>query len=372
MHSWCEVSKKALKTNFQIFRDFLEPSLVAPVLKSNAYGHGLKEVYEALRELNPDILCVNYLREGQILRDLGYLGRIISVGPSLFSDFELAVDFKVELTVGSEELLESWLNLENKPLIHLKFDTGLSRQGLYVHKADFYAKKMEAFPSYLSGLTTHFANVEDVTSQKFADKQLEGFLKADGAFRALKLFSYQRHAAASAPSLLLKKAHFDFCRIGISLYGFWPSSSTKLSFFSENQTLLALEPVLVWKSKLTSLLKIKSGSYVGYGCSYRASRDMLVGILPVGYYEGFPRLLSNSGAYVLIRGKRCPVLGRVCMNMTILDLSAVLDAEVGDEITLIGKDQSEELNAEEIAAWAQTIQYELVTRISPELPRLIV
>lgn len=371
MHSWCEISQSALKNNLEIFRDFLAPACAAPVLKSNAYGHGLKEVYRAIAPLKPEILCVNYLFEARQLRILGYEGRLVSVGPSFSAEFPEASALSVELTIGSEELLDSWVASSEKPECHLKFDTGLSRQGVAVERAGACAEKLLPFSQWLKGITSHFANVEDVTSQGFALSQLNQFLEADAVLKKAGL-NYERHMAASAPSLLLKSCHFDFCRLGISFYGFWPSASTRLSFLSENRALLDLKPALTWKTKIASVRKVKKGVFVGYGCTFRAPRDMTIAVVPVGYYEGLPRQVSNSGAYFLAQGQRCSLLGRICMNMSVIDVSALKEPSEGEELVLLGQDQSEYLSAEDLAAWAGTIQYDLVTRIPGEVPRHLI
>lgn len=220
MHTWCEISQKALRANYTLFRGFLGESSVAPVLKSNAYGHGFKETYEALSPLNPPILCVNYSFEAELLRKFGYKNRILLVGPGFESDLKACFELKAELVIGGEDLFGKWLTAKNKCKVHLKFDTGLSRQGLYCEKAKEYCEKIKPFSEYLQGVTTHFANVEDVTGQNYAELQLKLFLRVHKIFREFLGIPYELHASASAPSLLLKEARFDFCRIGISLYGF--------------------------------------------------------------------------------------------------------------------------------------------------------
>lgn len=370
MKTWCEISKSSLQNNYKIFRDILSPSGVAPVLKSNAYGHGLAETYKALAPLDPPLLCVNYLFEAKKLRSLGYRNRIISVGPSFSEDLEEARALEVEVTIGGEALLEAWISSSRKPKAHLKFDTGLSRQGLYPGKAEDYCQQLKEFSSFLQGISMHFANVEDVTRQSYAEEQLGSFLVVKKIFEERLGAHFESHTAASAPALLMEKARFDFCRIGISLYGFWPSSLTKLSFLSKANSLLpALEASLTWKTKIASVRKIQKGTPVGYGCTYQAVQDMIVAVLPVGYYEGYPRHLSNHGAHVLVKGTPCPVLGRVCMNMSIINVSNCNGVKAGDEVVLIGKQENKEVTAETLADWAGTIQYEVVTRIHEGIER---
>ena len=368
MHTFCELSKEAFESNYLTLKGFLEPSKLAPVLKSNAYGHGLKESYEALASFCPEIICVNYLFEAKLLRALGFKGGLLVVGPVFPEEFEEALFLDAEVTIGGEKVWKAWLKSEKKSKVHLKFDTGLSRQGLSVEKAADYAKDLIPFKENLKGISTHFANVEDVTSQSYAERQLLAFEKVDRTFKSLD-FSYERHVSASAPGLLLEKARFDFCRVGISLYGFWPSSLTRVSFLSQKSKLIELKPVLSWKTKIASVRSIKAGTAVSYGCTFTASSDMKVAVLPIGYYEGYPRAASNRGAYVLCQGKRCQILGRICMNMMVIDVSHLEKPSSGESVTLIGRDGRELIRAEDLAGWADTIQYEIVTRIHPELPR---
>lgn len=373
MKSTCEISKKALQNNYKTLRDVFSHSELAPVLKANAYGHGLQVVYEALAPLDPPILCVNYFFEAARLRELGYKNRIISVGPSFLEDLEPARKIGLEITIGGEDLLEEWLSIENKGRVHLKFDTGLSRQGLYPEKAQSYSKKIGKFSSFLQGISMHFANVEDVTKQSYAEKQLTSFLEVKSIFQKAFGSSFECHTAASAPSLLMEKARFDFCRVGISLYGFWPSDLTKLSFLSmKPRELPSLEPALTWKTKIASVRKIKKGTPVGYGCSYTATQEMTIAVIPIGYYEGLPRHISNRGAYMLVQGKACALLGRICMNMSIIDISNCSSVKTGDEVVLIGKQGDAEIKAETVAEWSGTIQYEIVTRIHESIERRLV
>jgi alanine racemase len=220
------------------------------------------------------------------------------------------------------------------------------------------------------GIATHFANVEDVLDHEYGAKQLDAFTRVLEIFasRGIKLL---RHAASSASSLLLAESTFDLCRVGISLYGVWPSTLTRLSYLQKFSRVPELKPVLSWRCRLMTVKEIQAGQFVGYGCTFRAVKDMKIGVLPVGYYEGLPRVVGDSQSYVLLHDKRCPIVGRICMNMTMIDLSHV-SAEVGDIVTLIGKDESEEIHAGQFADWAKTIHYEIFTHLNAVMPRRIV
>ena len=170
--------------------------------------------------------------------------------------------------------------------------------------------------------------------------------------------------------LLFTRTHLDLTRVGIAMYGLWPSKETLLSSHERGRTPIELEPALTWKTRIAQIKQVPEGALVGYGCSWKATRASRLAILPVGYAEGYDRALSGV-AHVLVRGRRAPVRGRICMNITIIDVTDIPDAALEDEVVLLGTQGDERLSAEELADWAGTISYEIVARIHPGLPRLI-
>ena len=180
-----------------------------------------------------------------------------------------------------------------------------------------------------------------------------------------------RHAACSAASILFTRTHLDLARVGISLYGLWPSRETYVSCLERGKPTLELRPVMTWKSRIAQVRTVPEGSYIGYGCTYRTTRESNIAVLPVGYNEGYDRRLSGVG-HVLVRGKRAPVRGRVCMNMTMVDVTDIPDAGLEDEAVLLGRQDDEGISAEQLAGWCGTIPYEVVTRVNPALPRIVV
>ncbi|NDE14137.1 alanine racemase [bacterium] len=369
----CEITidAGALRRNYTFFEARIGRERLAPVVKSNAYGHGLNETWQVLAPLNPAWLCVNYLQEARQLRDLGFKGRVLVCGPFTPEQVALAATVDADVFVGTHEALESVLAAKSVVRTHIEFDTGMSRQGFAPASAGEIAARVAGRPEIVAGVCTHFANVEDVLEHNYAALQLKKFDQARMAFvgRGLKpLF----HAASSASTLILPESVMDLHRVGISLYGQWPSQATRLSFLNESGDVDGLAPVLEWHAPLTSVIDIEAGQYVGYGCTFRASRKMRIAVIPVGYFEGFPRAASGSSAYVLVNGARCQVVGRVCMNMTMIDVTDVASAKVGARATLIGKDGAESISAAEVAAWADTIHYELLARLNPDIPRKVI
>jgi alanine racemase len=223
----------------------------------------------------------------------------------------------------------------------------------------------------MAGLLTHFANTEDVTEQSYADLQLQAFEEAERRLKAaLKLGDVQRHVAASAAAMLLPRARKDAVRFGIALYGLWPSSETRLSVRALLGTTPELKPVMTWRCPSQALKWLPAGSYVGYGCTWRCPADTRIAVLPVGYYDGYPRLLSGR-AHVLVNGQRCAVLGRVMMNHVVADVTRIPPGGGAVTATLLGRDGDEALSADQLAAWGQTINYEIVTRVGAHLRRIV-
>lgn len=370
LHSWIELNAHALRQNYKILCQLAGRSCCVPIIKGNAYGHGLEEIYQILSQEKPNWLGVNYIYEANQLRNLGYGGRILIVGPLLAQDLGAGLEVAADLIIGQMATLEAWLAMPNKPKIHIKVDTGLSRQGFNLQELAKVCEKLQSFRENVVGICTHFANVEDVTNTDYANFQLMNFSKACSIASSYNL-NLLKHAASSASTLIFESSHLDLCRVGIALYGFWPSGLTRLSFASAYKSLVSLTPVLSWRTRVAAVREIPAHTYVGYGCSFKSSHPMKIAILATGYYEGYPRIAAHKGSYVLVDGIRCPIIGRICMNMMFVDASAIDGVQVGDVATLIGQDKDENIAAEQIADWAETIHYDVVTGINSLLPRIV-
>lgn len=379
------ISRSAFYQNLNFFRRIAPHSLFLAVVKSNAYGHGLEESVEILRG-KVGWFGVNSLEEAFRVRQIDLKTPLLIMGCNGLELEELKKaepQFCGELhfVLSSRESLKLFrkcLGLRQKSRIffHLKIDTGLSRLGLHPTQLAAFLNDMEAEPKLLDrwkGLMTHFANVEDVSDQEYAKKQMKAFQIVCQKAKAMYPKPLLCHAAASAASMLLPESQLDMIRVGISLYGLWASSKTRLSFLSQRggQEADSLYPVLHWSSQIVHINEVKRASYIGYGCTYRAEKDMRIGVVPLGYYEGYGRELSNR-SYVLVRGQRARLLGRVSMNMICIDLSLIDGLKIGDEVTLLGKNGEEVISADDLAEMANTINYEIVTRINADLPRQVI
>ena len=368
--SWVEISKKALIHNLQAFRGLVGKDLVlAPAVKANAYGHGLIECARIFEKYGADYLCVNALFEARILREAGIKIPILIIGYTPLSDLKNLPN-KTELTVYNLETIKTLGKLGKKVKVHLKIETGNYRQGIMLQDLPTFISLIKRYSHIqVVGISTHFANLEDRINQEYALYQLKQFNKAVHLLENEGLAPRFRHCANTAATILLPEAYFNFVRTGIGNYGLWPSEKTELAAKRANIN-IELKPALTWKTVVAQIKEIKKGSLIGYGCTYKMSKNGRIAVLPVGYYDGFVRLLSNRG-HAIIRGKKAPVIGRVCMNMIMVDVTHIPDAKLEDEAVLIGMQGKEKITAEEIADLSQTINYEVTTRINERIPRIL-
>jgi len=375
--NWIEIDRTALVENVRRFKGHIGQGVrLASVVKANAYGHGLVEVSRIALEAGADWLAVNSVEEACCLRDAGITSPIISLGYVPCGMLEEAIRRDLRLTVYSREtvdrLAEAAARLRRECRLHIKVETGTNRQGVRPEEIVSFARRLHALPFLvLEGLSTHFANIEDVTEHLFAERQLRNF---EAVIRLLEREGIRvpvRHAACTAAAILFPATLFNMARVGIGLYGLWPSKETKISALQAGIPLNELRPVLTWKTRIAQIKRVPSGETIGYGCTDVATQDSRLAILPVGYYDGYDRSLSSIG-YVLIHGRRAPVRGRVCMNMIMVDVTNIPEAGLEDEVVLLGRQGSDSISADVLAAKIGTINYEVVTRINPRLPRLVV
>lgn len=376
MLNWVEVDAAAIRNNVAEFRRRVGSSvLLGAVVKSNGYGHGMREVAELALEAGSQWLCVNNLDEALVLRREWVEVPILIMGYVPLDRLEEIVANDLRPVVYNVETVERLsalaLRAGRTVRLHLKLETGTNRQGVAEPDVRAFARRIrDSGGIELEGISTHFANIEDTTDHSFAESQIAAFQRIHDAVREVGGPPPLRHAACSAAALLFTRTHLDLIRIGISLYGLWPSKETYVSCLERGKPTLDLRPALTWKSRIAQVKIVAEGGYVGYGCSFRATRPTRIAILPVGYHEGYDRGLSGV-AHVLVRGKRAPVRGRVCMNMCMVDVTDIPGVQTEDEVVLLGSQGDERITAEQIASWCGTISYEIVSRIHPSLPRLV-
>ncbi len=374
--SYVEIDRYAIEENIKNLKNILNPGTVfAPVIKSNAYGHGFHQILDILYEQKIRTLCVAFIEEALIVKEKYPDIHVICLGYVEMNDLKIAIEKGIELTVFNIDTLKRLscesIKADKKSLVHLKLETGTNRQGFQENQVDDVIAILKIHKNLeLKGVSTHYANIEDTTEHLYAKEQLKKFIELSEKIKTSINSNFYLHTACSAAAILFPKTHFNLARIGISLYGLWPSKETYLSAQIIGKE-IDLKPVLSWKVKISQIKTIPSGSYIGYGCSYKTTSRSTLVYLPIGYYDGYDRLLSNKG-WVLIKGERAPVRGRVCMNVTIVDVTNIPGVQLEDEAVLIGRQGKENISIETLAAQCSTINYEFVTRINPLIRRIII
>jgi alanine racemase len=359
----------ALRRNAARFAALVAPARLGAVVKANGYGHGLVPVARALEDVAARLMVYSG-DEALALRAAGNGAELLVLGPVEPASLAALHQANVAITLWDEgafarDIARVGAALGRPYDVHAKVDTGVTRLGLEPPRA---ASALEAYGRDLGlrlrGVYTHLAAAEELESQ-FTLQQLATFEAALAPIDAkLRARGVLRHAAATAAAILFPKLRLDFVRVGIGLYGIWPSPETEAAA----NGVLELEPALSWTSELVVVREVEAGRSIGYGCTFRTARASRIGVVPIGYAEGVPRALSNRGA-MLVNGQRVPIVGRVCMNMTFLDVTDVPQAQPGSRVTLIGRDGTASISANELGEWADTIGYEIVARLPEAIPR---
>lgn len=363
--TWVEISEKALIYNLAFFKKRVgAKTKILCVLKSNAYGHGLKEVAKILKdEKNAEWFGVDNLKEALVLKNLGIKKPILILGYTRFTDLRKTIQNAFSFVVYNKETLLKIISLKlKKPAkLHLKIETGLNRQGIEKKNLLKFLQLIRKHGDrlILEGVYTHLADPDD---REFSLRQIADFEKVVHEAKKFLDSDFITHCVATAGAFCFGNLGFDAVRIGIGLYGLWPSDKIQNKF---------LKPVLTWKSLVSQVKVINKGESVGYGRTWFSKKETRIAVIPVGYADGFARSLSNIGR-VLINGVSCPVLGRVMMNMIVVDITNVRNIKPEDEVVLIGKDGREYVGADEIAKKLSTINHEVLVGINQTLPRVII
>lgn len=369
--SYLELSREKLRHNAHAFRNFIHPSTkLGAVVKANAYGHGQAEVTAILEDM-VDYFLVDDIEELRRLREsstkpalvLGYIAK---------ADLEKAVQLKGELALYDTErlmLLQELAVQKNlQAVIHLKIDAFLGRQGILLEDVAAFATQLQRCPQVtLAAAYSHFANIEDTSDFSHAEKQLATLNQAVQLLRNNGFPGISSHISATSGVMLYEKNSptHSLVRVGIGLYGLYPSSS----ILAKNEE-LQLQPILRWVSHLAQVKTVPAQFPIGYGLTYITSKETKIAIVPQGYSDGYDRGLSNVGE-VLVQGTRCPVLGRIAMNMFAIDVSHLPNVQAEEEVILLGNQGTESISAEELAEKIGSINYEITARLSPLLPRIV-
>jgi alanine racemase len=367
-----QISLGALRHNAAVLRGLVGARRTAFVVKGNAYGHGLVRAALAAEPFAAR-LCVYTIGEALALRAGGIKGPVLVLGPVPSDAIDDALAANVELTLWDTKEFARLLcagarKRQRAAQIHVKVNTDLNRLGFEPHElVDAVEEFLRLSELEIGGIFSHLASAEEIDSP-YTMHQLAAFERALATVTPLleqRSTQPLRHIAASAAAMLWPQTRLDMVRFGIALYGLMPSPQTREALRGSAPE---LRPALSYRSQIVVTRTVPAGASVGYGGSFHAPHDMRIGVVPAGYADGVPRALSNRGAFV-VDGAICPIVGRVAMNMTEIDLSRAPCARVGSAVTLIGRDGDAAVEADDWATWTDTINYEIVTRLPSELAR---
>lgn len=362
-----EIDLNALRSNALLVREKIPANCkILAIVKANAYGHGAVQCARALKGSKIEALGVATLEEGIELRNAGIKGDIVILDGILSENVTDFFEFGFKPVLHQMEDLTLFGDLSKsfgKSIgVHLKFDTGMGRLGFLPEEVHTVLDALRRYSDVkVEGVMTHLARAdeEDATPTEI---QFDKFKALHAAFNERGI-NAAFHIANSAAILDGRFSETGWVRPGIMLYGAHPHP--------RQESAAALKPVMAFKTKILSIRRQGAGVPLSYGGTFTTRQESLIGVLPVGYADGYPRSLSNR-ASVLVNGQRAPVVGRVCMDLTLIDLSSIPDAKKGDEVVLIGSQKGERIKAEEVAQWAETISYEVLCGISARVPRVYI
>lgn len=364
--TWVEIDIANLRHNLDEVRRIVgaRPKILVPV-KADAYGHGIVEISRALERWGVNYLGVSSVDEGMEIREAGVKLSVLVMGAIMGDEIKPCVENDLTITLTSKELLKGLSDFAKgnnlRPKVHIKIDTGMGRLGVWHTDGEKFIKAVAKCRNIeIEGVYTHFPSAD--TDGEFTKKQIRDFKALLNTLKKKGIRPKYAHTANSTGLIGFEEAHFNLVRPGLMVYGLYPDmESVKVD----------IKPVLSFKTKIAYLKEVPKGRPISYGGTYVTTRRTKVATLPVGYGDGYMRHLSNKGE-VLIHGKRVPVIGRVSMDHTMVDVTHIDNPDVEDEVVLIGRQGSESIGAEELAQLCGTISYEIVCAISKRVPRLYI
>ena len=365
--AWFEVDLKRLSSNFRLIRnDASNDLIIGSVVKDNGYGHGSVEVANVALANGAQLLLVSNLDEAFELREAGIVEQIILMGERMEEELPMCIELNLTLAIGELRIAKEASRLANslgkKISVHVKVDTGMGRYGMRWDRAFEMLQSINSMPGIsLDGLFSHFS-MSDELDKSFAIEQISRFRSLIDEMDKVGLKVRYRHLCNSGGFLDLPEAHFDMVRIGLLPLGIYPSKVCRRIF--------GIQSVGSVKTRLAVVKNINNGDNVGYGLRYQAQGERRIGVLPIGYGDGYPRV-RNQG-HVLVGGKRAPVIGANSMDSTMVDLSAIPAASAWDEVVLMGEQGDLEITPHDLAGWKGTVSYEIITAWRSRLPRIFI
>lgn len=359
LRTWIEIDREALLFNFEKFKKMTRSADLMAIVKSNAYGHGLVLVSKYIAESKEGKniwFGVDSVVEAFRLRKEGIKNPILVLGYTLPLYLKKAAENNISLTISNFESLTNLARSKRKPKFHIKIESGMYRLGFQLDEIEKLISLFKKYALRPEGIFSHFAAAGN---ELYTKKQIRIFNQALEIFKLRKIVPRIVHFAKTEGIVLRPDAHYSLVRLGIGLYGYYPARNQKL------------KPVMTWKTIVAEVKKVKRGEYIGYDCTEKCGRDSMIAVLPIGYWHGYDRGLSSIGE-VLIHGKRAKVMGRVCMDMTMIDVTDIKNVKIGDEVVLLGGQGSDYISADEIGDKIETSSYEVLTRTNPLIKRILV
>jgi len=369
MLTWAEVDLNAIKANLNAIKRKVGNRKIIAVIKADAYGHGVIPVAKAIAN-QADIFAVATVDEAMCLREAGITCPILNLFCIFPDQAEAVLKYNISQTVCKFDVCKAISDcaerMSQKANIHVKVNTGMNRIGIYYSESTEFVKRIHSMPNLnLEGIYTHFS-CADATDKSYTHLQLEKFndvLAKTEFLHSISTKDFLIHAANSPAILDLPATYFDAVRPGIILYGLYPSEEVSKS--------IPLKPALSWKSRITYVKRVERGEKIGYSATYTTDKPAVIATLPAGYADGFRRTLSNKGE-VLIKHTRAKVVGRVCMDQIMCDVTQIPNVKVGDEAVIIGKQGDDEITADEVADKSETISYEVLCGIGKRVKRIYI
>lgn len=366
--AWIEVNINAIRQNYRFLKSCVPPDVkIMAVIKADGYGHGMQKVSEILQEEGADAFAVAIVQEGIYLREIGCRLPILILGHTFDEDFKDVIRYHLTPTMDTLEqaaLLNSIAEKDQKRIpIHIKIDTGMGRLGFLPNNETVESIiQISKFPSlYIEGIFSHLATSEQISDAFYSHHQLKLFREFLKQIEEKNIQIPQKHLSNSAAVMLYPEMQFNMVRPGTAIFGIYSGPELRL------QKDIHLIPAMSIKAKLARVRHVPTGTKVSYSCLYETKRPSVLGVVPLGCSDGIFRSLANKG-FVLLHGQKCPIIGDICMDQFVIDMTEIENPKVGDEIVLVGSQEQETIAAEELAALAGTIAIELVTGLGKRMP----
>lgn len=380
--SYIELDFKALKKNIHYLKKEIgEKVKFVSVIKGNAYGHGIQDYIPLAEACGIDYFAVSDAYEAETANYvLSPKSELMIMGMIENEELKWIIEKEISFFIFDLDRLEATIRiakiLKKKAKIHLEIETGMNRTGFENDELEKAIELIQRNHDYLflEGICTHYAGAESISNYVRVTEQYDNFIRIIKNLNEMDLYAKYNHTASSASTLLYPHTRMDLVRIGITQFGFWPTNETKMYKLFDGEVKMLKDPlkqILQWKTKIMSIKTVKPAKFIGYGNSFLTTKTTKIATIPVGYFHGFRRSLSNNG-FVLINGRKAPVIGMVSMNLFIVDVSLIPNVQKGDEVVLIGRQGKNRISVASFAELTNFVNYELLSRLPAEIPRFVI